>query len=135
VLPIDPDRVYVPGHSATSRWAWQLAYDRPDLIAGVVGMAAGMTPVVRERFDSAPEVTTVIVRGGRDAWFAPLTRLRHHELATGEQVNASNPNSRWVLLENETHSSILAYLPDYCDYIMQFRRGGKRITDAERQAG
>ena len=40
----DPNKVYLTGFSFSGAYAWMLAYDRPDLYAGVVAMSAVSYP-------------------------------------------------------------------------------------------
>ncbi len=116
-LPIDPRRVYLTGYSASGVHAWMLAYDRPELYAGVVVLSATASPVqIQSKLDSSSQLVTVAVRAGRD--LGDVNRAL--ELWTGQRIEAMNPRSEWVLKDNETHAGVKRYWADYLNYILGF---------------
>lgn len=117
---IDEDRIYLTGGSYDGVYAWMLAYDRPDLYAGVVAISAVSYPrQIQEKLQSGAEVVTVVVRGELDQMFP---RRLDQERETGRMIESLNPNSKWVLKEGETHAGVGQYWLEYLKYIMGFRR-------------
>ncbi len=119
-LPVDPDRIYLTGFSASGVHAWMLAYDRPELYAGVVAMSAvAYPPQIQENLDSSARVVTVVVRAEQDL---RNKESRNLEGKTGSIIEARNPNSRWIVKEGETHAGVKRHWPEYLNYILQFSK-------------
>ena len=117
---IDENRIYLTGFSFDGVYAWMLAYDHPELYAGVVAMSSvSYPPQIQNNLDSASEVVTVVVRGEKDHMFPQ--RLEQ-EKETGRIIESKNPNSMWILKEGETHTSVEKYWLDYLKYILQFKK-------------
>jgi len=117
---IDENRIYLTGFSFDGVYAWMLAYDHPELYAGVVAMSSvSYPPQIQNNLDSASEVVTVVVRGERDRHFPQ--RLEQ-EKETGRIIESKNPNSMWILKEGETHTDVEKYWIDYLKYILQFKK-------------
>ena len=94
-LNIDESRIYLTGFSAAGVYAWMLAYDRPELYAGVAPMSATSYPhQIQENLESAKAVITVFVRGEKDD--TPPRNLAA-EMETGRILDSYNPHSRFVL--------------------------------------
>ncbi len=119
-LPVDPERIYLTGFSASGVYAWMLAYDRPALYAGVVAMSAvAYPPQIQERLDSSAQVVTVVVRAEKDVLNEETRKL---EERTGEIIEAKNSNSKWVLKKGETHAGVKLHWPRYLNYILRFSK-------------
>ncbi len=119
-LDIDQSRVYLTGFSFAGVYAWMLAYDRPELYAGVVPMSAPSYPrQIQENLDAAREVVTVWVRGEQDD--TPPNDLAG-ELRTGRIIESCNPDSRFVLKTGEGHRDMHKYWRESLQYAIQFRR-------------
>jgi pimeloyl-ACP methyl ester carboxylesterase len=119
-LPIDRDRVYLTGFSFAGVYAWMLAYDRPELYAGVVPMSATSYPRrIQENLDAGKRVVTVWVRGEKDG--TPPNDLAA-EMRTGKIIESSNPRSRFVLKPGEGHRDMHKYWWENLQYVLQFRR-------------
>jgi len=123
-LRIDEDRIYLTGFSAAGVYAWMLAYDRPELYAGVVPMSATSYPrQIQGNLDAAKAVATIWVRGEEDD--TPPQNLEA-EKQTGRIVEASNPHSRFVLKQGEGHRDMGKYWLENLQYVLQFRRNDGR---------
>ncbi len=121
-LPVDPERIYLTGFSASAVHAWMLAYDRPTLYAGVVAMSAvAYPPQIQERLESSAEVVTVVVRAEQDM---RNEENRNLEEKTAAVIKAKNSRSKWVLKKGETHSGVRRYWAEYLDYILQCSKNG-----------
>jgi len=121
---IDESRVYLTGFSAAGVYAWMLAYDRPELYAGVVPMSATSFPhQIQENLDAAKVVVTVWVRGEKDD--TPPNDLAA-EMRTGKIIESSNPRSRFVLKPGEGHRDMHKYWLENLQYVLQFRRNDGR---------
>jgi predicted esterase len=120
LLRFDERRVYLTGFSFAGAYAWMLAYDRPDLYAGVVVMSAPSYPQpVQRRLDSGKTVVTVVVRGAKDAWFL---KRRAQEEQTGQAIESLNPHSRFLSKPGATHRSVAKHWLENLNYILQFKR-------------
>jgi len=116
----DERRVYLTGFSSTGVYAWMLAYDRPDLYAGVVAMSAVSYPQqIQQNLESGESIVTVVVRGQNDAAFP---RRLEQERQTGRVIESRNPHSKFVLMQGEDHFSIEKYWFQYLDYVLQFSK-------------
>lgn len=119
-LPVDENRVYLTGFSFAGVYAWMLAYDRPELYAGVVPMSAPSFPrQIQENLEAAKTVVTVIVRGEKDD--TPPRDLAG-EMRTGGIVESCNPHSRFVLKADEGHRDMHKYWRENLQYVLQLRR-------------
>jgi len=119
-FPFDEKRVYLTGLSSAGVYAWMLAYDRPDLYAGVVAMSALSYPEqIQQSLESAASVVTVVVRGEKDLAFPQRLAQERH---TGKVIESQNPHSKFVLKQGEGHGSVAKYWLEYLNYILQFNR-------------
>ena len=119
-LRLDDDRIYLTGYSAAGVYAWMLAYDRPELYAGVVPMSAPSYPrQIQEHLEAARTLVTVVVRGEKD-------ETPPHDLAgerrTGKIIESCHPGSRFVLKPGEGHRDMHKYWRENLQYVLQFRR-------------
>jgi len=122
LLSFDERRVYLTGFSFAGAYAWMLAYDRPDLYAGVVAMSApSYPPPIQQRLDSGKSVVTVVVRGEKDKWFPEHLA---QEKQTGHAIEARNPHSRFLLQPGEDHREVAKYWLENLNYILQFNKRG-----------
>ena len=113
----DERRVYLTGCSAGGVYAWMLAYDRPDLYAGVVAMSAVSYPQqIQQNLESGESVVTVVVRGENDTHFP---RRLEQERQTGRVFESQNPHSKFVLMQGEDHGSAQEYWLQYLNYVLQ----------------
>jgi hypothetical protein len=116
----DPARVYLTGFSFSGVYAWMLAYDRPDLYAGVVAMSAVWYPEqIQKKLKSAESVVTVVVGGEKDAW---LVRDLAQTKEMGRIIESRNPHSRFVVKPGEDHSQVAKYWVTYLNYVLQCSR-------------
>lgn len=116
----DERRVYLTGFSAGGVYAWMLAYDRPDLYAGVVAMSAVSYPQqIQQNLESGESIVTVVVRGQNDAMFPE--RLEQ-EGETGRVIESRNPHSKFVLKQDEDHGSVEKYWLEYLKYVLRFSK-------------
>ena len=123
-LSVDADRVYLTGFSAAGVHAWMLAYDRPELYAGVVPMSATSYPrQIQQNLDAAKVVPTVWVRGEKDD--TPPNDLVA-EMRTGQIIESYSPRSRFVLKPGEGHTDMHKYWLESLQYMLQFSRGDGR---------
>jgi erythromycin esterase-like protein len=119
-LGIDESRIYLTGFSAAGVYAWMLAYDRPELYAGVVPMSAPSHPrQIQENLEAAKVVVTVVVRGEQDD--TPPRNLEA-EKRTGRVIEAYNPHSRFVLKPGEGHRDMHKYWRENLQYVLQFSK-------------
>jgi erythromycin esterase-like protein len=133
-LGLDESRVYLMGFSAAGVYAWMLAYDRPELYAGVVPMSAPSYPrQIQENLEVAKTVVTVVVRGEKDD--TPPRDLAG-EMRTGRIVESCNPHSCFVLKADEGHRDMHKYWWKNLQYVLQFRRKDiqKMMKNAENRA-
>ncbi len=123
-LRFDEKRVYLTGFSFTGAYAWMLAYDRPELYAGVVAMSAVSYPAqLQQNLESAVSVVTVVVRGENDSAFP---RRLAQEKETGRVIEAMNPHSRFVLKQGEGHGDVAKYWLEHLKYVLQFSKAAGR---------
>jgi hypothetical protein len=116
----DERRVYLTGFSGSGVYAWMLAYDRPGLYAGVVAMSAVSYPEqIQGNIGEGASLVTVVVRGRNDHMFPE--RLEQ-EIQTGRVIESLNPNSRFILKEDEGHKDVAKYWLEYLKYILQFSK-------------
>jgi dienelactone hydrolase len=119
-LGFDPNRVYLTGFSFFGAYAWMLAYDRPDLYAGVVAMSAVSYPEqIQKTLKSGESVVTVVVRGENDAG---LARRLAQEEETGRAIESRNPHSRFVVKPGEDHRGVADDWLEHLDYVLQFSK-------------
>lgn len=124
----DERRVYLTGFSSTGVYAWMLAYDRPDLYAGVVAMSAVSYPQqIQQNLESGESVVTVVVRGENDMDFP---RRLEQERQTGRVIESRNPHSKFVLMQGEDHGSIAKYWLQYLHYVLQFSKPDMSSSDS-----
>ena len=126
----DERRVYLTGFSGSGVYAWMLAYDRPELYAGVVAMSAVSYPEqIQLNIEEGASLVTVVVRGEDDHMFPEHL---DQETQTGCAIESLNPNSRFILKENEGHKDVAKHWLEYLKYILQFSRaeGSPEIYDA-----
>ena len=113
----DERRVYLTGCSAGGVYAWMLAYDRPDLYAGVVAMSAVSYPQqIQQNLESGESVVTVVVIGQNDTMFL---QREEQERQTGRAIESRNPHSKFVLMQGEDHGSAQEYWLQYLNYVLQ----------------
>jgi len=116
----DEKRVYLTGFSFAGVYAWMLAYDRPDLYAGVVAMSAVSYPEqIQQNLQSGESVVAVVVRGGNDEAFPE--RLEQ-EKQTGYVIESENPHSRFIIKQGEGHGDVAKYWVEYLRYILHFKK-------------
>ncbi|MGD8499179.1 MAG: dienelactone hydrolase family protein [Phycisphaerales bacterium] len=112
----DEERVYLTGFSFTGAYAWMLAYDKPELYAGVVAMSAVSYPEqIQQNLESGESVVTVVVRGGNDGAFPE--RLEQ-EKETGRVIESKNPHSRFIIKQGAGHGEVAKYWLEYLSYIL-----------------
>jgi pimeloyl-ACP methyl ester carboxylesterase len=115
---LDTNRIYLTGFSFSAVYAWMLAYDRPELYAGVVPMSAVSYPAqIQQHLDAAKTVITVVVRGKEDPGFAG-----RQELETGRTIESYNRHSKFILKEAEGHSEVGKYWLEYLKYALSFSK-------------
>jgi len=130
-LRIDENRIYLTGFSFAGVYAWMLAYDRPELYAGVVPMSATSYPrQIQENLDAAKALVTVVVRGEKDD--TPPKHLAA-EMRTGKIVESYNPRSRFVLKPGEGHRDMHKYWLENLQYVLQFRRKDNQKMTSNRE--
>ncbi len=130
-LRLDDDRIYLTGFSAAGVYAWMLAYDHPELYAGVVPMSApSFPPQIQEHLEAAKTLVTVVVRGEKDD--TPPQDLAG-EMRTGRIIESSNPGSRFVLKPGEGHRDMHKYWRENLQYVLQFRRKDNQKMTSSRQ--
>jgi erythromycin esterase-like protein len=130
-LPIDKDRIYLTGYSASGVYAWMLAYDHPELYAGVVPMSATSYPrQIQEHLEAAKTLVTVIVRGEKDG---ASPRDLAAETRTGKIIESGNPDSRFVLKPGEGHRDMHKYWRENLQYVLQFRRKDNQKMTSSRE--
>ena len=116
----DERRVYLTGCSAAGIYAWMLAYDRPDLYAGVVAMSAFSYPQqIQQNLESGESIVTVVVIGQNDPMFL---RRDEQERQRGRVIESRNPHSKFVLKQDEDHGSVEKYWLEYLNYILRFSK-------------
>jgi dienelactone hydrolase len=116
----DPARVYLTGFSFSGVYAWMLAYDRPDLYAGVVAMSAVWYPEqIQQKLKSAESVVTVVVGGEKDAW---LVRDLAQAKKIGRIIESRNPHSRFVVKPGEDHGQVAKHWVTCLKYVLQCSR-------------
>jgi tetratricopeptide (TPR) repeat protein len=119
-LPGDEDRIYLTGYSFDGVYAWMLAYDKPELYAGVVAVSAVSYPKqIQRKLKSGKDIVTVVIRGEKDHMFP--RRLRQ-ERTTGKKLESYNKYSKWILVEGYGHGGLDAHWISFLNYILQFRR-------------
>jgi pimeloyl-ACP methyl ester carboxylesterase len=125
ILRFDERRVYLTGTGFAGAYAWMLAYDRPDLYAGIVAMSAPSYPQpIQQRFDSGKSVVTVVICGEKNL------KQPDREKQTGRAIEARNPHSKFMLKPGETHRDTAKYWVESLRYILQFKKEANRSVDA-----
>lgn len=119
LLRFDARRVYLTGSSFAGSYAWMLAYDQPDLYAGLVAMRSPSYPSqIQQRLESGRSVVTVVVRGEKD----PMLPARlAQEKRTAQTIESLNSNSRFVIKARATHRDATEHGTVYLRYILQFK--------------
>jgi pimeloyl-ACP methyl ester carboxylesterase len=127
-LRLDEDRIYLTGFSSAGVYAWMLAYDHPELYAGVVPMSAPSYPrQIQEHLEAAQTLVTVVVRGEKDkSDLAGDTR-------TGRIIESCHSGSRFVLKPGEGHGAMYKYWRENLQYVLQFRRKDNRKMTSSRE--
>jgi hypothetical protein len=124
VFGFDDHRVYLTGFGFAGAYAWMLAYDRPDLYAGVVAMSApSYPPPIQQRLDSGTSVVTVVVYGEKDKWLPD--RLAQAK-ETGQVIEARNPHSKFILKPGEGRREVARYWVENLRYVLQFTKEPNR---------
>ena len=128
-LLIDEDRIYLTGFSSAGVYAWMLAYDHPELYAGVVPMSAPSYPrQIQERREAARTLVTVVVRGEKDE---TMQRDLAGDTRTGRIIESCNSGSRFVLKPGEGHRDMGKYWRENLQYVLQFQRNDSRQEDGK----
>jgi len=124
IFRFNGNRVYLTGFSFAGAYAWMLAYDRPELYAGVVAMSAVSHPrQIQQRLKNGVSVVTVVVRGEEDRMFPE--RLAD-ERRTGQTIESHNPHSSFIIKQGESHSGVAKYWVENLKYVLQFRKESNR---------
>ncbi len=119
-LPIDRERVYLTGFSASGVHAWMLAYDRPELYAGVVVLSATASPVqIQKKLDRGVRLVTVVVRAEQDL----RGTNRTVELTTCRRIEALNPHSKCILEDDQTHAGVKRRWAERLNYVLGLATG------------
>ncbi len=119
-LPIDKDRIYLTGYSASGVYAWMLAYDHPELYAAVVPMSATCNPrQIQEHMEAAQTLVTVVVCGEKDR---TMPQDFAGEMQIGRRIESGHPGSRFLLKPGEGHHDMHKYWRENLQYVLQFRR-------------
>ena len=128
-LRIDEDRIYLTGFSSAGVYAWMLAYDHPELYAGVVPMSAPSYPrQIQERLEAARTLVTVVVRGEKDE---TMQRDLAGDTRTGRIIESCNSGSRFVLKPGEGHRDMGKSWRENLQYVLQFQRNDSRQEDGK----
>lgn len=126
-LGTDPNRVYLTGWSWDGANAWKLAYDRPELYAGVVAISPDpqtlarlhVYPPAQGALRAAAEVPTVVV------YETPIRSLTLWSYAYKEaerHVVAGHPDSRWWWDTNVSHVQLREQWFTALNYLLQLTR-------------
>lgn len=123
ILRFDPRRVYLTGTGFAGAYAWMLAYDRPDLYAGVVAISPVSYPQqIQQQLESGRSVVTVVVRGEKDVMFQ---RHLAQEQRTAQTIQSLNPHSRFLVKPGETRRDVARHWGDQLDCILTFTKPQK----------
>jgi pimeloyl-ACP methyl ester carboxylesterase len=130
ILRFDERRVYLTGFSFAGVYAWMLAYDSPDLYAGVVAMSAVSYPQpIQQRLQAGQVVVTLVVRGEMDTMY-PKHLLQ--EKRTAQAIESFNSHSRFLIKRGETHREVAKYWTESLACILQFRKDANRNPNSPR---
>ncbi|MCP4726919.1 MAG: prolyl oligopeptidase family serine peptidase [bacterium] len=101
---IDPDRIYLTGHSMGAIGTWYLAAEHPGIFAAIAPFAGYGIPRTLEKFKHIPQIVvhgdedpTVTVRGSRAMVNAAKEMgidVTYIEVAGGDHMNIVEPNLR-----------------------------------------
>ena len=119
-LHFDDHRVYLTGSGFAGAYAWMLAYDRPDVYAGVVAMSAPWyPPPIQQQLERGKTVITVAVYGEKDRW---LTNRLVQAKEVGLALESLNPHSRFILKPGADRLEVAKDWFKNLEYILQFRK-------------
>lgn len=120
LLPIDPDRVYLLGHSMGGWGAWHLGLSHPNIFAAIVPMAT-WPPL--PRIAAARHLAPFLVHGADDDIIPPI----------GSRVAAQHLETLGILhkyheVPDRGHESVL--ISESLDVIGDWLRGWERVTNS-----
>lgn len=99
---VDPDRVYLTGHSMGGNGAWYLAYRHPERFAAIAPMSAPANPWWAGRLAATP---TWVFHGAQDS----VVPLRESEEMVGALRRQGNERVRFSVLPHEGHGIVGIY--------------------------
>jgi hypothetical protein len=128
LLRFDERRVYLTGSGFDGAYAWMLAYDRPELYAGIVALSAPSYPQpIQGRLDTSSSVVTVVGWAEKGSWFQ---KHRDEERQTGQTIEALNSHSKCAINPSKTRRETDKQWVESLRYILQFRKEARIGGDA-----
>ncbi|MCC5877165.1 MAG: hypothetical protein JJU11_13170, partial [Candidatus Sumerlaeia bacterium] len=120
LLPIDPDRVYLLGHSMGGWGAWHLGLSHPNIFAAIVPMAT-WPPL--PRLAAARHLAPFLIHGADDDIIPPI----------GSRLAAQHLESMGILhkyteVGDRGHESVL--ISEMLDEIGDWLKGWERVTNS-----
>jgi predicted peptidase len=115
---IDPNRIYLTGHSMGGFGTWSIAMDHPNLFAALAPISGGGNPAGIAKIAHIPEI---VIHGDADT-IVPVTRsramveaarkagveIKYIEVPGGTHVSVAAPNFKNIFDWFDTHSKASA---------------------------
>lgn len=118
---IDPDRVYLTGHSMGGYGSWSVAVNNPDLFAAIAPFAGGGSPITVSKLGAIAAVTEFVVHGDADPT-VPVDESRKMVKA----AKAVGTNVKYVEVPGGNHINIVVpYIKEMFDWFDTHTRQAK----------
>lgn len=118
---IDPDRVYLTGHSMGGYGSWSVAVSNPDLFAAIAPFAGGGNPITVGKLGSIASVPAFVVHGDADPT-VPVDESRKMVKA----FKAVGANVKYVEVPGGNHINIVVpYIKEMFDWFDTHTRQAK----------
>jgi predicted esterase len=123
---IDPDRIYMTGHSMGGFGTWSIAMNHPDLFAALAPVAGGVTnPAGMSKIAHIPQI---VIHGDKDPT-VPVERSRVM-VAMGKKLGVE---LKFVEVPGGDHGSVVA--PTFKDVFEWFDSHKRKAAEAKAAAG
>ncbi len=118
---IDPDRVYLTGHSMGGYGTWSVAVNHPDLFAAIGPIAGGGSPLTVNKLTAISHVPEIVVHGDADPT-VPVEESRKMVKA----AQAAGAKVKYIEVPGGNHSNIVTlHMKDIFDWFDVHTRQSK----------